>query len=75
MSASPQYEEAVLLALRLSPLATVRLVERIVATLKDDLTGTAEPSKPLYSVFAVPGLRPSVEDIAESRREMWSGFD
>ena len=74
MSASPQYEEAVSMALRLSTLEKVRLVERIVATLEADLAEAHEPEKSLYGAFAHLGAGPSVDDIDEARREMWGGF-
>jgi hypothetical protein len=42
--AAPQFEEALALALRLSPLDKVRLVERVASTLESELTahGIAE---------------------------------
>ena len=62
------------MALRLSTLEKVRLVERIVATLEADLTEAQQPAKSLYGVFAHLGAGPSAEDIDEARREMWGGF-
>ncbi len=69
-------EEATDLALRLSPIDKLRLVERLAATLEQELA-KEEPSKPLksmYGLLAHLGPAPSEEDIAEARKEMWGNF-
>jgi hypothetical protein len=70
-----QFEEAVTLALSLSPLDKVRLVEQVVKTLKGDLESTPhKPKRSLLGLWADLGPAPSAEDIDEARREMWGNF-
>lgn len=67
--------EAVALALKLSPLEKVHLVERVVATLEKDLTSLVpKPRHSLLGVLSAYGTVPSAEDIDEARREMWGNF-
>ena len=69
----PELERAVALALKLSPLEKVRLVEQVMATLEHDLTaGEKKPKRSLYGIWA--GVSISAEDIDEARREMWGNF-
>jgi hypothetical protein len=65
--------QAVALALALSPLDKVRLVERVMATLENDLSeGDKQPRRSLYGLWSDVSV--SEEDIAEARREMWGNF-
>ena len=71
-----QFEHAVEVALTLSPVDKVRLVEQIMATLAHDLTQDIEQHKPkakhsLYGLLADLGQAPSADDIDDARREMW----
>lgn len=76
MSASTsELEQAVTLALSLSPLDKVRLVEQVMATLERDLKADdAKPRRSLLGVLAHYGPAPSAEDIDKARREMWGDF-
>lgn len=72
---SPLLEAAIEQALSLSPLDKVRLVERVMGTLKQDLsTFQPEPRLSLYGICADLGPAPSAEDIDEVRREVWANF-
>ena len=70
---TPRLEEVTALALQLPPLEKIRLVEQVVATLKQDL-GEAEkvPRRSLYGLWSDVGI--SAEEIDEARREMWGNF-
>lgn len=60
---------------QLSPMERLQLMERIAATLKQDLKDVdPKPLKSLYGFLAHLGPGPSDEDIDEMRREMWSNF-
>lgn len=74
MTTMTPFDEAVSIVLQLSPLEKVKLVERIMSTLEDDLAPSASPAKSLYGVLAHLGPSPSEEDIDEARREMWGDF-
>ncbi len=74
MAIKTPFEDVVSIALQLTPLEKVRLVERIVATLEHDLTPPAPPAKSLYGILAHLGSSPSADDIDEARREMWGDF-
>lgn len=74
MSSSDQVDEVVTLALRLSPLEKVRLVERIVATLHHSPGERSASLRALYGVLAHLGSAPTAEDIESARREAWSAF-
>lgn len=69
------FEEVVTLALSLSPLQKVRLVEQVMKTLEYDLEST-QPKirRSLYGICADLGPAPSAEDIDEVRREVWANF-
>lgn len=70
-----ELEEALALALRLSPLDKVRLVERMMSTLEAALTEpSGVPFETYEGVLAHLGPGPSDEDIAEVRREMMRNF-
>ncbi len=72
-----EFDEAVALALKLSPVDKVHLVERVVATLEADLPASRkqsgkQPKRSLYGLWS--NVRVSAEDIDEARREMWGNF-
>ena len=68
-----ELEQAAALAMSLSPLDKVRLVEKILSTLEHDLTTKEkQPKRSLYGLW--PDVSISAEDIDEIRREMWSNF-
>ena len=68
-----ELEQAVTLALKLSPLDKIHLVEQIMATLGEDFG--ALKKKPKRSLFGIlSSVSVSEEDIAEARREMWGNF-
>jgi len=74
---APVFEQVIAQALGLSPLEKVRLVEKLMEVLKQELASPAEeshPSRSLYGVLADLGPAPSEEDIDEIRREMWGNF-
>lgn len=66
--------EVAVQALQLPPLDKVRLVERLMITLEQEL---AQPNQPLLSwrgLCADLGSAPSAEEIDEARREAWANF-
>ena len=66
-------EDVLSLAMQLSVLDKVRLVERIAPEIERDLQA-AQPS-PRESLRGIwQGLDVTDEDIAEVRREMWGNF-
>lgn len=66
-------EDVLHLAMRLSVLDKVRLVERIAPEIERDLQATQpEPCESLRGIWQ--GLDITDEDIAEVRREMWGNF-
>lgn len=68
-----ELDQAVTLALTLSPLDKVRLVEQVMATLERDLSDTdKKPKRSLYGLWSDVSI--SAEDIDEARKEMWSNF-
>ena len=68
-------EDVVALASRLSALDKVRLVERVAATIEQDLTGSQKaPSRSLLGILAHLGSAPSAEEIDQARREGWANF-
>lgn len=70
---TPELEQALSIALSLSPLDKVRLVEQVMATLGQDLTQSeAKPKRSLYGLWAGPDI--SAEDIDAARQEMWRDF-
>ena len=67
------FEQAVAIALNLSPLDKVRLVEHVMATLEQDLTTSQKkPKRSLYGLWSGVGV--SAEDIDQARQEMWGKF-
>lgn len=61
------------LAERLSPVDKVRLIERIAPLLESEFDSHAGgPRESLRGLWK--GLQVGDDDIAEARREMWSGF-
>jgi hypothetical protein len=69
------FDEIVSLAENLPTLEKVRLVERIMATLGQELiTQPPEPLKSAYGLWADLNIDISAEDIDEARREMWGNF-
>ncbi|MCI0394025.1 MAG: hypothetical protein L0332_23185 [Chloroflexi bacterium] len=70
---TPELEQAIALAVNLLPLDKVRLVERVMATLEDDLAqGEKRPKRSLYGLWSDVNI--SAEDINEARQEMWGKF-
>lgn len=74
MNASPQYEEAVTIALGLTALEKVQLVGRIVAALEDDLSEAQTTAKSLNGGLADLGTGPSSDEIDEARPDVWGAF-
>jgi hypothetical protein len=73
MTHESDFEEVVTLALRLSPVEKVRLLERLAVTLEQDLQ-PKQALRSLYGSFADLGDAPSAEAIDDTRREVWSNF-
>lgn len=72
---STRLEDALSLALELSTLDKVRLMEQLASTVEHDLSQSQGKSFPsLYAVFADLGNAPSADDIDELRRELWHNF-
>jgi hypothetical protein len=70
-----ELEQIVALALNLSPLDKLRLVEQIMATLEQTLEeADKQPRNSLLGVLSQYGSAPSAEEIDEARREMWGNF-
>jgi hypothetical protein len=68
-------DEVVAAALQLSRIEKVRLVEKVVSTLENDVTPSEKkPLKTYYGILAHLGPGPSDEDIAEVRRDMIKNF-
>jgi hypothetical protein len=67
-----ELEQAVALAVNLSPVDKVRLVEQVMATLERDLTQTKKPKRSLLGLWS--GVNLSSDDIDQARREMWGNF-
>ncbi len=69
------FEEVVNLALSLTPVEKVRLVERVMKTLERDIeTVQPKPKRSLLGLCADLGPAPSAEEIDEARREAWANF-
>jgi hypothetical protein len=61
--------------LTLSPLEKVRLVEKVMNTLEQDLSEVEKtPKRSLLGLWEDLNIDISEEDIAEARREMWGNF-
>lgn len=72
---SARLKDALNLALELSPLDKVRLMEQVASTLEHDLTQPeTKPLPSLYGTFADLGNAPSAEEIDEVRQEVWRNF-
>ncbi len=70
---SPELEQTLSLALKLSPVDKVHLVERVVVTLESDLT--SKPTKTKRSLYGIwSDVNVSEEDIDQARDEMWGDF-
>jgi hypothetical protein len=69
----PALEDVVSLALQLSSLDKIRLMERIMPALEQALLAAPPaPSRSLYGALAHLGPAPSAEEIDEARREAWA---
>lgn len=66
-----EFEQAIAIAMNLSPLEKVRLVEQVMATLEQDLA-PKKSKRTSYGLWA--GVSISSEDIDETRNEMWNSF-
>jgi len=73
-SMAVQFEEIVTMAMQLSPLEKIRLVERLAETLQQDLIMPQSIRPSLYGILADLGPSPSAEEIDEIRREVWGNF-
>jgi hypothetical protein len=68
-----EFEQAMAIALNLSPLDKVRLVEQVMATLEQDLVSNQKkPKRSLYGLWSDVSV--SAEDVDDARQEMWSEF-
>jgi hypothetical protein len=68
-------EQAVDLALKLSPLDKVHLVERVMTTLERELSTSSQKPKRKRSLYGLwSDVSISAEEIDEARREMWGNF-
>jgi hypothetical protein len=68
-----QFEDIAALAGKLSPQQKILLVEKVMASLKEDLSLTEKkPRRSLYGLW--PDVSISAEEIDEARREMWANF-
>lgn len=72
----PHFEQIAALAMRLSSIEKVRLLERLAAALHEEMSQSSQPKprKALYGFLADLGPAPSAEEIDEARREMWKNF-
>ncbi len=66
-------DELVRRARELRPAERALLIERVVAELHDDASGTQQ-SRSLAGLWAEYAAAPSADEIDEARRETWSGF-
>lgn len=70
---TPSLEDAVELALKLSSIDKVRLVEQVMTTLKRDLSEQQKtPKQSLLGIWSDTSI--SDADIDEARSELWSDF-
>jgi hypothetical protein len=69
-------EEITEMALRLSPVDKVRLIEKLAPALERDLVTqpTNTPRRSLYGLCADLGAAPSADEIDQARREAWGNF-
>lgn len=70
------YDEIAALALNLTPVDKMRLIEQLAGRLQHDIHGYAPlPKRDIRGALAhLGGPVPSAEDIDEARREMWGGY-
>jgi hypothetical protein len=71
MSKTSELEQAVSLALNLSPLDKVRLVEQIMATLEQELSPKT-PKQSLYGLWS--DVKISDDELDEAREELWGNI-
>lgn len=72
-----EVEAITALVLRLTPVQRIRLVERVLRTLEQDLSGRSariQAWTPLRGALADLGPAPSEEEIDAARRDAWSNF-
>lgn len=68
-------EQVVTLAMRLSSLDKIRLIEQIAPKIEQDLMiAPVKPRRSLLGLCADLGPAPSADEIDEARREMWKNF-
>lgn len=67
-------EQVLPLAIQLSVLDKVRLIEKITPQITLDLQAREAHPRSLWGLCADLGSAPSIEDIQEVRREMWVNF-
>jgi hypothetical protein len=69
-------DDVVTLALRLSPVDKVRLIEKLAPVLERDLAlkSAGDTKRSLYGLCADLGSAPSAEEIDQARREVWASF-
>jgi hypothetical protein len=72
---TPDLQQALDLALTLSPLDKVRLVEEVMVTLEDDVRPIRKKKIPRRSLYGLwSNVHVSAEEIDEIRKEMWGDF-
>lgn len=70
-----ELEQVVAQALTLSPLDRVRLIEQVLATLKQPLKDSPSQSRrSLLGVLSSHGTAPSAQEIDDARHEAWENF-
>ncbi len=67
-------EQVLPLAIQLSVLDKVRLIEKITPQITLDLQARESHPRSLWGLCADLGSAPSIEDIQEIRHEMWGNF-
>jgi hypothetical protein len=67
-------EEAVGLAMQLSALDKIRLIERLTPRIEQDLMTPLTRRRSLLGLCADLGVAPSANEIDAARREMWQNF-
>jgi hypothetical protein len=70
-------DEVMTLALQLSPLDKLRLIERLAPHLERDWIASTQPHsehRSLHGLCADLGPAPSAEEIDQARREAWANF-
>lgn len=75
MLKEPTLEEVLDQARKLSPLAKLRLIERVAPDLEGELeTSRPRASRSVLGLCKDLGSAPSAEEIDEVRREVWGSF-